>query len=132
MKHKLRIGDAVVVKRERKRKAETPFEPHIYIITEIKSSTIHAKRLNDGKTFCRDASKFKLLRTAKLAAASDQPEEAPARRLTIPPAAPTQARKPTQTTEPEPTTHQNPSPAALDKGDTTTTQTATYRTTSNC
>ena len=40
--HKLRIGDAVVVKRERKRKAETPFEPHIYIITEIKSSTIHA------------------------------------------------------------------------------------------
>ena len=62
--HKLEVGNAVIVKREKKRKAETPFEPHIYIITGIKGSTIYARRLNDGKTTCRDASRFKRLKTA--------------------------------------------------------------------
>ena len=54
----------------------------------------------------------------------NQPEEAPARWPTVPPAAPTQARKPTQTTEPEPTTQPNPPPPSLDKGDTAAIQTA--------
>lgn len=100
---------------KKKRKAETPFSSYIYIITEIKGSTIYAKRVNGGKTICRDASKVILLRTAK---------EAPARRPTVPPAAPTQARKPTQMTEPEPTTQPNPPPPSLDKGDTAAIQTA--------
>ena len=30
--HKIKIGDAVVVKREKKRKVETPYEPYIYIL----------------------------------------------------------------------------------------------------
>ena len=95
--HTFKIGDAAVVKRERKRKAETPFEPYIYIITEIRGSTIHAKRVNDGKTICRDTSKVKLLRTAKISA-PDQPETAPARQPTVPPAVPTQAAAEQQTT----------------------------------
>ena len=51
---------------KKKRKAETPFSSYIYIITEIKGSTICAKRVNGGKTICRDASKVILLRTAKI------------------------------------------------------------------
>ena len=57
------VGEAVLLKREQKRKGETSFEPHIYIITNIIGSTIQARRANDQKTVCRDASKFKLLRT---------------------------------------------------------------------
>ena len=44
---------AVIVKRDKKRKAETTYEPQIYIVTQMKGSTIHAKRLGDGKTICR-------------------------------------------------------------------------------
>ena len=62
-RHKFNVGKAVLLKREQKRKGETPFEPHIYIITKIIGSTIQARRANDQKTVCRDASKFKLLRT---------------------------------------------------------------------
>ena len=52
-KHTLKIGDAVVVKRENKRKAQTPYEPYIYIITYIKGSQIEAKRIKDEKTICQ-------------------------------------------------------------------------------
>ena len=65
-KHTLTIGDAVVVKRENKRKAQTPYEPYIYIITYIKGSQIEAKRIKDERTICRDASKFKPLRHVKV------------------------------------------------------------------
>lgn len=65
-KHALRCGDAVLIKRERKRKAETPYEPHIYTVICIKGSTIIARRNKDGKTTCRDASKVKHLRTDQL------------------------------------------------------------------
>ena len=61
-KHTLTIGDAVVLKRENKRKAQTPYEPYIYIIACIKGSQIEAKRIKDERTICRDASKFKPLR----------------------------------------------------------------------
>ena len=33
----------------------------IYIITDIKGSTIFARRISDGKTMCRDLSRFKRL-----------------------------------------------------------------------
>ena len=59
------MGDAVVVKRENKRKVQTPYEPYIYIITQVKGSQISAKRVKDERIICRDASKFKLLRTGK-------------------------------------------------------------------
>ena len=55
----LEIGQAVIVKRDKKRKAETPYEPHIYVVTQVKGSTIIAKRLTDGKRICRDKSKFR-------------------------------------------------------------------------
>ena len=63
-KHKFKAGEAVLLKRDKKRKGDTPFEPYIYIATKVIGSTIHARRTSDGKTVCRDASKFKLLRTA--------------------------------------------------------------------
>ena len=53
------------MKRETKRKIETPYEPFIYIVTRVKGSTIHARRLKDGKTVCRDASRIKPLKTGK-------------------------------------------------------------------
>ena len=59
----LEVGQAVIVKRDQKRKAETTYEPHIYIVTQVKGSTIQARRLSDGKNICRDASKFKPLKT---------------------------------------------------------------------
>ena len=63
--HELKQGDAVLVKRENKRKGQTPYEPYVYVVTEIKGSQIHAKRSKDERKICRDASKFRLLRTAK-------------------------------------------------------------------
>ena len=59
----LEVGQAVISKREKKLKAETPYEPHIYLVTKVKGSTIYARRLSDGKTICQDASRFKLLKT---------------------------------------------------------------------
>ena len=61
--HNITIGTAVVVKRDSKKKGQTPYEPHIYIVTHIKGSTIYARRLSDGKTTYRDASKIKPLKT---------------------------------------------------------------------
>lgn len=66
-KHKFKAGEAVLLKRDKKCKGDTPFEPYIYIATKVIGSTIHARRANDGKTVCRDASKFKLLRTTEKA-----------------------------------------------------------------
>jgi transposase InsO family protein len=63
--HKLKPGDAVLVKRENKRKGQTPYEPYVYVVTEIKGSQINAKRIKDERKICRDASKFKPLRTTK-------------------------------------------------------------------
>ena len=60
--HQLRQGDAVVVKHENKRKGQTPYEPYVYIITEVKGSQIIAKREKDDRTIRSDASKFKPLR----------------------------------------------------------------------
>ena len=51
------------MKKEIKRKAETPYEPFIYIVIGVNGSTIYAKRLKDGKTTCRDASRIKPLKT---------------------------------------------------------------------
>ena len=48
--HKVKVGEAVLLKHETKRKGETPFEPYVYVATKVTSSTIHARRVNDGKT----------------------------------------------------------------------------------
>ena len=81
---KLEVGQAVIIKREKKRKAETPYEPHIYLVTQVKGSTICARRPSDGKTIWQDASRFKLLKTDTK---STNDEEARMPQLTqIPPA----------------------------------------------
>ena len=87
-KHKFKAGEAVLLKRDKKRKGDTPFEPYIYIATKVIGSTIHARRTSDGKTVCRDASKFKLLRTAYTPA---RVKKTPTVRPVVPPAAKCQA-----------------------------------------
>ena len=69
--HTIKCGDAVLIKRE-KRKKHTPYEPYIYIVTSVKESTIRARRVKDGKEKCRDASKVKPLRTARLSNVNDE------------------------------------------------------------
>ena len=59
----MEVRQAVIVKQDQKRKAETTYELHIYIVTQVKGSTIHTRRLSDGKTICQDASKFRPLKT---------------------------------------------------------------------
>lgn len=92
-KHTLKIGDAVVVKRENKRKAQTPYEPYINIITHIKGSQIEARRIKDERTICRDASKFKPLRHVKVQ--QDKPDVLPAKV----PSVPNTVEEPKETTE---------------------------------
>ena len=70
--HTIKCGDAVLIKREKKRKKHTPYEPYIYIVTSVKRSTIRARRVKDGKEKCRDASKVKPLRTARLSNVNDE------------------------------------------------------------
>ena len=53
--HTIKCGDAVLIKREKKRKKHTPYEPCIYIATSVKGSTIRARRVKDGEEKCRDA-----------------------------------------------------------------------------
>ena len=47
--HKFKVGEAVLLKRDKKRKGDTPFEPYIYIARKVIGSTIHARRVNDEK-----------------------------------------------------------------------------------
>ena len=97
-KHKVKPGEAVPLKREKKRKGETPFESYVYIATKIVGSTIRARRANDGETVCRDEPKFKLLRTAYLPAKNEK-RPPPTARTVVPPAATHQAApNATQTT----------------------------------
>ena len=63
--YKLKTGDAVIVKREKKKKGETPYKQYIYVITKIKGTMVTAKRMKDGKTKCRDISRFKRLKMYK-------------------------------------------------------------------
>ena len=71
-----------MVKSENKRKAQTPYEPYIYIITHIKGSQIDAKRIKDERTICRDASKLKPLRHVKVQ--QDKPNIPPAKVPSVP------------------------------------------------
>ena len=70
--HTIKCGDAVLIKRQKKRKKHTPYEPYIYIVTSVKGSTIRARRVKDGKEKCRDTSKVKPLRTARLSNVNDE------------------------------------------------------------
>ena len=72
--HKMKSGDAVVVKRENKRKAQTIYKPYVYNIIEIKGSQISAKRMKDGRTITRDASRFKPLRKTESHVTLQRPE----------------------------------------------------------
>lgn len=78
------------MKCDKKHKGDTPFEPYIYMATKVIGSTIHALRVNDGKTVCQDASKFKPLRTTYIPAREKQ-RKTPTARPVVPPAAKCQA-----------------------------------------
>ena len=60
--YKLKTGDAVIVKREKKKKGETPYEQYVYVITKIKGTMVTAEGIKNGKTKCRDISRFKRLK----------------------------------------------------------------------
>ena len=57
-------GDVVIVKCENKRKGQTLYEPYIYVVTETQDSQITAKKIKDGRTILRNATKLKPLRAA--------------------------------------------------------------------
>ena len=82
---KFKAGEAVLLKRDKKQKGDTPFEAYIYIALKVIGSTIHARRASDGKTVCPDASKFKLLYT-KYIPARDKERKPPTARPVVPPA----------------------------------------------
>ena len=88
--HKFKAGEAVLLKRDKKQKGDTPFEPYIYIAKKVIGSTIHTRRVSDGKTVCRDASKFKLLQTTYIPARVKQ-RKPPTARPVVPQAAKCQA-----------------------------------------
>ena len=56
----LLLGDYVLVKQPRQNKWSTPHEPVFYVVCNIRGSQITARRVTDGRTVCRDASRFKL------------------------------------------------------------------------
>ena len=58
-RNKLLLGDYVLVKKQKKNKWSTPYEPIFYIVSDIQGSKITARRTTDGRTVCRDASHFK-------------------------------------------------------------------------
>ena len=61
----LKTGDAVIVKQQKKKKGETPYEQCVYVITKIKGTIVTAKRVKDEKTKCRSISRFKRLKMDK-------------------------------------------------------------------
>ena len=52
-------GDYVLLKQQKQNKLSTAYEPAFYIIYKIEGSTIHARRIHDGRDIQRDSSKFK-------------------------------------------------------------------------
>ena len=46
-RHTLKQGDAVLVKRENKRRGQTPYEPYVYVVMEIKESQTNTRRIKD-------------------------------------------------------------------------------------
>ena len=80
-----------MVKREKKKKGETPYEPYIYVITKIKGSMVTAKRMNDEKTKCRDISRFKHLKTDRHPEEKERNQE-----ILVPPTVERQPEEPPQ------------------------------------
>ena len=97
--YKLKTSDAVIVKREKKKKGETSYEQYLYVITKIKGAMVTAKRMMDGKTKCKDISRFKRLKMDKY------PEEE-------------QRRNPETLVPPAPERHINPDQQERLDGDT--------------
>ena len=58
--HSFNIGDQVFVEQPRLNKWSAEYENDIYIIYEIKRSTVYARRKPDGKEVSRDSSKFRI------------------------------------------------------------------------
>ena len=58
--HNFITGDHVLLKRRKTNKWSTAFEPAFYIVTQVDSSSIVARRITDGRNVYRDSSQFKL------------------------------------------------------------------------
>ena len=58
--HNFIVGDYVLLKQAKRSKWTTAYEPNFYKIYRIDGSSIAARRVIDGRTVYRDASKFKL------------------------------------------------------------------------
>ena len=61
--HTMTPDNAVIVKCENKRKGQTLYEPYIYVVIETKGSQITAKKIKDGRTILRNATKFNMVKT---------------------------------------------------------------------
>ena len=61
--HTFKVNNYVLLKKEKKNKWSTAFEPAFYIIYKIEGSAVSARRVTDGREISRDASEFKLANT---------------------------------------------------------------------
>ena len=57
--HTFTIGDYVLLEQKKINKWTNPYEPEIYIVYNIKGSSIWARRLSDGRKVCQDSTCFK-------------------------------------------------------------------------
>ena len=58
--HNFVTGDHVLLKRRKRNKWSTAFEPAFYIVTRVDGSSLAARRITDGRNVYRDSSQFKL------------------------------------------------------------------------
>lgn len=58
-KHRFKEGDAVLVRRDKRLKGDSYFEPSVWVITKVRGSQIAARRLEDGKMITRNCSWFR-------------------------------------------------------------------------
>ena len=57
--HHFKVGDTVLVKQQQKNKFQTPFNPTVYEISEVKGTMVTA--VNNNHTITRNCSHFKII-----------------------------------------------------------------------
>ena len=58
--HEFKLGDYVLLRQQKSNKWTTAFEPAFYVVTGIQGSSVHIRRIQDGRELCCDGSKLKL------------------------------------------------------------------------
>ena len=61
-RHRLAIGDHVLLEQKKVNKWTSPYEYKPYIVFKIKGSSIWARRITDGRVVCRDSTCFKRIK----------------------------------------------------------------------